>query len=157
MIQYSLICKEGHQFDSWFQSASAYETLKAGGHLVCSVCGCADVSKAVMAPRLSIGTTADDQPQQPAPPAQPDADAAVPLLREPTSDVEKAISELRRKVEESSDYVGDKFTEQARAMHLGEAPERSIFGEARPEDAKALVEEGVPVMPLPFRPKKKSN
>lgn len=83
-------------------------------------------------------------------------DAATPMaLSAPGSDAERALAEMRRKVEENSDYVGDRFVEEARSMHLGDSPERSIYGEARLDDARALAEEGVPVMPLPFKPKKK--
>lgn len=82
-------------------------------------------------------------------------DAAPVALSAPGSDAERALAEMRRKVEENSDYVGDRFVEEARSMHLGDTPERSIYGEARPEQARALIEEGVPVMPLPFKPKKK--
>lgn len=140
MISYSLICDQGHDFDSWFQSASAYDALEKAGHLSCAVCGSAQVRKAVMAPRVST----------------PAKDEAAPMaLSAPGSDAEKALSELRRKVEENSDYVGDRFAEEARSMHLGDTPERSIYGEANLQQAKALAEDGVPVMPLPFAPKKK--
>lgn len=81
--------------------------------------------------------------------------AAPMALSAPGSDAEKALAEMRQKVEENSDYVGDKFVDEARAMHLGDKPERSIYGEANLQQAKALAEEGVPVMPLPFKPKKK--
>lgn len=70
-------------------------------------------------------------------------------------EVDTAIAKLRAHVEENSDYVGQDFTKQARAMKDGEAPERSIYGEAKLEDAKALIDEGVPVIPLPFTPKRK--
>ena len=140
MIKYTLRCDQGHDSDSWFQSADAYEALKEAGHLSCAVCGSTEVSKALMAPPVAKGTA-----QAPAPMA----------LSAPGSDAERALSEMRRKVEENSDYVGDRFVEEARSMHLGEQPERSIYGEARPEQARALLEDGVPVMPLPFKPKKK--
>lgn len=80
-----------------------------------------------------------------------------PVLQNPPTEVETAIAELRRKVEESSDYVGEKFTDEARAMHLGDKPERAIYGEARLDQARDLIEDGVPLMPLPFRPKQKTN
>ena len=78
-----------------------------------------------------------------------------PVLKNPASEVERAIQELREKVEASSDYVGTSFASEARAMHLGEKPERSIYGEARLDQAKELLDDGVPLMPLPFQPKKK--
>lgn len=140
MISYTLKCDQGHDFDSWFQSASAYDALEKAGHLSCAVCGSGAVKKAVMAPRVSTGGQ----------------DIAAPVaLSAPGSDAEKALAEMRRKVEENSDYVGDKFVDEARAMHLGDKPERSIYGEANLHEAKALAEDGVPVMPLPFTPKKK--
>jgi hypothetical protein len=71
--------------------------------------------------------------------------------------MEASIAKMRAHVEMTSDYVGSNFTEQARAMKDGSAPERSIYGEANLEDAKALIDEGVPVIPLPFAPKRKLN
>lgn len=140
MIQYNLKCDEGHVTQSWFKSAAAYDTLEASGHLTCSVCGSAKISKALMAP--SVQNHKDDQAPQ-------------PMLHSPEADVERAIAELRTKVEETSDYVGESFVQEARAMHLGDVPERSIYGEARLDQAKELIDDGVPLMPLPFRPKQK--
>ncbi|KIN63863.1 DUF1178 domain containing protein [Sulfitobacter noctilucicola] len=141
MIQYTLKCDQGHHSDSWFQSAAAYDALEKSGHLSCATCGTTKISKALMAPRVSVSEDKEAK--------------TAPVLRDPGSDVEKAVAELRRKVEETSDYVGDKFVTEARAMHLGEKAERSIYGEARLDQAKELIEEGVPLMPLPFRPKQK--
>ncbi|OBY26084.1 DUF1178 family protein [Leisingera sp. JC1] len=168
MIQYSLKCADGHAFDSWFQSAAAFDKLAAGGMVSCAVCGGTKVTKAIMAPRVRPGRKAvsgvgEPEPQAvpaaaPAPAPAPAPAASGPgMLSRPSGEVEKALAELRKKVEENSDYVGDSFVREARAMHLGEAPERAIHGEARLEDARELIEEGVPVMPLPFRPGRKSN
>jgi len=79
------------------------------------------------------------------------------LTAAPASELEAALAALRRQVEENSDYVGMNFAAEARAIHAGEAPERSIYGEARPEEARKLMEDGLPVAPLPFRPRRKSN
>ena len=68
-----------------------------------------------------------------------------------------AIAKLRDHVETNSDYVGGDFAKEARMMHEGNAPERSIYGEAKLEDAKKLVEDGIPALPLPFIPKRKAN
>lgn len=141
MIQYTLKCDKGHEADSWFKSAGAYDALERAGNLSCAVCGSAKVSKALMAPRVTASKKDEKQ--------------STPVLRNPASEVEKALAELRRKVEESSDYVGDKFATEARAMYLGEKPERSIYGEARLDQARELIEDGVPLMPLPFRSKQK--
>ncbi|KIC36473.1 DUF1178 family protein [Leisingera sp. ANG-M7] len=171
MIQYSLKCADGHAFDSWFQSVAAFDKLAAAGMVSCAVCGGTQVTKAIMAPRVRPGRKAvsgvgEPEPQA-APAAAPSPAPAVPapvpsasgpgMLSRPSGEVEKALAELRKKVEENSDYVGGNFVREARAMHLGEAPERAIHGEARLEDARELIEEGVPVMPLPFRPGRKSN
>ena len=145
MIQYTLRCDKDHRFDSWFQSAAAFDALEKAGHLSCAYCGSGDVQKAVMAPRVSTADTA------------PEPEAPVPVLAKPEGEVAKALADLRRKVEENSDYVGTDFATEARAMHEGETPERSIYGEARPDEAKALIDEGVPVLPLPFRPKRRTQ
>ena len=143
MIQFTLKCSDGHQFDSWFQSAEAYETLKSAGHVACAVCGSERVEKAVMAPRISTARKAE-------------AHSAGPLSA-PASPAEQALAALKKHVEKNSDYVGLEFAREARAIHDGEAPERSIYGEAKPDEAKKLIEDGVPVAPLPFRPGRKSN
>ncbi|GHF49000.1 DUF1178 family protein [Seohaeicola zhoushanensis] len=141
MIQYALRCADGHTFDSWFQSADAYERLASAGMVVCAICGGGGVEKAMMTPRVAAS-------REPAPPAK---------LREPASPAEQALAELRRKIEENSEYVGARFVSEARAMHAGDAPERAIYGEARLDEARKLAEEGVPVAPLPFLPNRKAN
>lgn len=139
MIQYTLKCDAGHQVESWFQSAAAFDTLHSAGHLACAVCGSADVGKAIMAPRVS---TARDKPA---------------ALSRPVSDVEKKLSAMRKHVEENAEYVGSKFAAEARSMYLGTTPERAVYGEANGADVKSLIEDGIPVMPLPFVPKIKAN
>ncbi len=144
MIQYSLKCAEGHSFDSWFQSADAYEKLADAGLVSCAVCGGTDVSKSMMAPRVRPArTTASEIEARP--------------LSTPATPAEQALEKLKKHVEETSDDVGLRFATEARAMHDGDIPERPIHGQARPEDAKKLIEDGVPVLPLPFRPTSKSN
>ncbi|MGC1503888.1 MAG: DUF1178 family protein [Sulfitobacter sp.] len=140
MIRYTLKCDQDHHVESWFQSAAAYDALEKAGHLNCATCGSRRITKALMAPRVR---------------ASEDAVTQVPVLSEPAGEKEKALEAFRKKLEETSDYVGDSFTKEARAMHLGDKPERSIYGEARLDQAKELIEEGVPLMPLPFRPKQK--
>jgi len=140
MIRYTLTCADDHQFDSWFADAAAFDSLKAAGHVTCAVCGSSKVDKKLMAPSV-----------------RPARKAAAPKLSEPASPVEEAMAKMRKHVEENSDYVGMSFAKEARAMHDGDAPERSIYGEAKPEEAKALIEDGIPVAPLPFIPKTKAN
>ena len=148
MIQYTLKCADGHTFDSWFQSGAAYDKLAAAGMVACAVCGSSRVSKSIMAPRVRAARDAAPEPTQPAPSGPLSASA---------SPAEQALAELRRKVEQNSDYVGLNFATEARAMHDGDAPERAIYGEANIEEARGLIEDGIPVMPLPFRPGRKNN
>ncbi len=142
MIKYALKCSADHVFESWFASADAYDTLKAGGHISCLICGVQTVSKAIMAPNVSTArsqTVSVDVPE-----TRPD-------------DMVKALSEMREKVEKNATYVGGNFAKEARSMHLGDVPERPIWGEANLAEAKALIEDGVPVAPLPFIPTRKAN
>ncbi|MFD1343796.1 DUF1178 family protein [Litorisediminicola beolgyonensis] len=141
MISYSLRCAEGHSFDSWFASSDAYDSLAAAGHVTCAVCGSDKVEKELMTPRVGKSDTA----------------ATKTPLSAPKSPAEQAIAKLRAEVEKTSDYVGTNFAREARAIHEGSAEERPIWGEARREDAKKLIEDGIPVAPLPFRPTRKSN
>lgn len=144
MIQFSLKCADGHLFDSWFQSSSAYDKLHAAGMVACAVCGSTRVEKAVMAPRVRPSDR-----EAPAPAATP--------LAQPASPQEEALAKLKAHVETNSDYVGDKFADEARAIHDGTRPERAIYGEAKPKEARALVEDGIPVVPLPFRSNRKNH
>ena len=137
MIRYALTCDQDHAFDSWFQSADAFDKLLSAGMITCAVCGTVDVKKSIMAPRVR---TSEDKP-----------------LSAPASPAEQALKELRAKVEANSENVGTDFAKEARAMHEGSAPERSIYGEAKIQDAKALIDDGIPVVPMPFGPNRKSN
>ncbi|MCO8146204.1 DUF1178 family protein [Rhodovulum tesquicola] len=140
MIRYSLDCAEGHRFESWFQSADAFDKLHAAGLVACAICGGSDVAKGLMAPAV-----APDR----APPARP--------LSQPASPAEQALAELRRRIETDSEDVGLRFVKEARDMHEGLTPRRAIRGEARLDEAKKLIEEGVPIAPLPFVPGRKAN
>ncbi|MEM9435129.1 MAG: DUF1178 family protein [Pseudomonadota bacterium] len=144
MIRYALKCGDGHAFESWFQSAEAYDTLRARHLVTCPDCGNAEVSKAMMAPPVRPGRTSAKQDEAP-----------VPV---PKQDPRKeALAKLKAEIEANSDYVGMSFAKEARAIHDGTAPERAIYGEAKPEEAKKLLEDGVPVAPLPFIPKSRTN
>ncbi|MDZ7709033.1 MAG: DUF1178 family protein [Roseovarius sp.] len=138
MIRFSLKCDQGHRFDSWFQSAEGFDRLCDARMLSCSVCGSQDVAKALMTPQVQ-GTR--------------DAQA----LTTPPSAAEQAIAEIRRKVEANADYVGPRFAQEARDMHDGTTPERAIYGEARADEARRLVEDGIPILPLPFSNRRKTN
>ncbi len=143
MIRYRLSCHRGHGFDSWFQSGEAFEKLRSAGAIACPDCGSVRVEKTLMAPEV--------QPSR-------DREAARrPLSAPPQTAREKALAELRRRIEEGTEYVGMNFAAEARAIHAGEAPERPIWGEARGEEARKLIEDGIPVAPLPFLPRPKAN
>lgn len=134
MIRFHLKCDNDHEFESWFQSGDAFEKLNASGMITCTTCGSSHVTKSIMAPAVSTKKA----------------------ITAPKAN-EEGLTKLRKHVEDNADYVGKSFVKEARAMHDGEKPERSIYGEANLKDAKKLAEEGIPVMPLPFIPKKKAN
>lgn len=139
MIRFSLICDANHAFDSWFADSAAFAGLQKAGQLNCPQCGSGKVEKALMAPAVVQSRS------------QPSAQHAAQHQEA------EALAQLRRQVEENSDYVGSDFATEARKMHQGDAPERSIYGEAKLEEAKELIEEGIPVLPLPFLPGRKLN
>ncbi|TKD26291.1 DUF1178 family protein [Rhodobacter capsulatus] len=145
MIRYTLKCDKEHSFDSWFASAAAYEALQARGMVSCTICGSTTVDKALMAPAVRPARKAAAAPAAEAP------------LSAPQTGLEEAFAAMRQAVEANSDYVGVNFVAEARAMHEGAMPERAIHGEARLEEAKALLDDGIPVMPLPFLPKRSRN
>lgn len=145
MIQFTLKCENDHRFDSWFQSATAFDKLHAGGMVTCAVCGSAKVEKALMAPRVQAESR------------QPDKQSGKANLRSPASPAEQALAELRKKIEANAENVGRNFAREARDMHDGLTPERPIYGEARTDEARKLIEDGVPVTPIPFMNSRKSN
>lgn len=147
MIRYALKCAEGHRFDSWFQSATAFERLQATGMIACAVCGSAEVAKDLMAPRVRSGDSSGAV--TPAPDERP--------LSAPAHPAEQMLRRMRTFIETHSENVGGNFAREARAIHAGDAPARPIHGQAQPEEARQLAEEGVPVAPLPFDPEAKSN
>lgn len=144
MIKYTLKCGDDHTFESWFANAAAFDSLKAAGHVVCAVCGSDRVAKAIMAPRVSTGIERVEAPVAQTP-AEPAAQGGADLSR------------MRAEVEKNATYVGKDFARDARDMHLGDVPDRPIWGEASLQEAKSLIEDGVPVAPLPFGPSRKVN
>ena len=152
MIKYTLKCDSGHRFDSWFANASAYDSLRASGHVACASCGSTQIDNAIMAPRVATSRMAPVVPAEDAPAEVPPEGAAPD-----PSEVEAALRSMRAEVEKNATYVGGNFAREARDMHLGDAPDRPIWGEANAREAKALIEDGVPVAPLPFIPTRKAN
>lgn len=147
MILYNLRCRKDHTFEVWFRDSSFYDAQREAGELRCPVCGSKKVEKAIMAPRLASGTAAPADGK--APPEAGGTDEAAVKTR-------RALLDLRKTVEETCDYVGPTFAEEARKMHYGEIEQRSIYGESSPEDAKALAEEGVEVRQIPWLPRENS-
>lgn len=159
MIRYSLKCAAGHHFDSWFQNAMAFSALLTAGQLACPLCGETAIDKDLMAPNL-LGGTRTDEPRADHAEAAAGAGTALPAapnLSDPGSELEVAIAALRKQIAENSEYVGLNFAAEARRMHDGDAPTRAIHGEARLEEARKLIEDGLPVAPLPFLPHRKVN
>jgi hypothetical protein len=160
MIRYALVCRTGHSFESWFQSSAAYDKQAKRGLVSCPVCGDAKVEKAIMSPKLSgTGKRGVAAPPQDAPAAQEapvatagDSKAPVAMMSPQEVEFRTKLKELRDHLTKNADYVGQKFPEEARKMHYGEIEHRSIYGEASPQDAKALHEEGIEFHPLPVLP-----
>lgn len=148
MIRYKLTCDDGHVFESWFQSSDAFEILRDRGLVTCDTCGSPHVQKTLMAPKVAASDKGKAEPRQ---------DMSAGPLTQPGSDMAQMLQKLRAHVEANSTYVGRDFAREARDMHLGDAPERQIHGEASADEARALIEDGVPVLPLPGVPKSKTN
>jgi len=154
VIHYSLACDKGHSFESWFQNSAAYDKQAKRGLIECPMCGSAKVEKAIMAPRLarkdkstSITVAEDAAPSVPA-----EATAPVAMISPQEHEFRVKLKELRDHLTANADNVVKKFPEVARKMHYGEVEHRSIYGEASPQDAKELHEEGIAFHPLPVLP-----
>ena len=158
MIRYALACDKGHVFESWFQSSAAYDKQVKRGLVTCPVCNSAKVEKAIMAPQLSGTRKRGEAPAQPqevsssATATPPEAPAPVAMVSPQERELRKKLKELREHLVKNADYVGTKFPEEARKMHYGEIEHRSIYGEASPDQAKELHEEGIEFHPLPVLP-----
>jgi len=142
MIVFDLACGEGHVFEAWFGSSADYDDQCARGLVSCPICGASDVTKAVMAP--NVGAKGNR-----APAAVPMRSGGTPAPAEMKA-VLAALAQAQAKLLEGSEHVGKRFADEARAIHDGDAPERPIHGQATHAEAKALIEEGVPVAPLPL-------
>src|SRR5215813_12560182 len=162
MIRYALTCAKGHSFESWFPNSAAYDKQAKRGLVSCPVCGDTKVEKAIMAPKLSGTKKRGGAPVSapaPAPVSEPPkADdskapvAPVAMMSPPEREFRAKLKELRDHLTKNADYVGQKFPEEARKMHYGEIDHRSIYGEASPQQAKELHEEGIEFHPLPVLP-----
>ncbi|MCJ2070345.1 DUF1178 family protein [Methylobacterium sp. J-030] len=146
MIRYSLVCEAGHGFESWFPSSDSFDTQAARGLVACPICDSTAVGKALMVP--SIART--DRDRAPAP--TPQAEAPMTLIAEPERQLRAMLKAVREHVVASAEHVGPRFPEEARKIHYGETEGRSIYGEASPAEARALIEEGIDVAAIPVLP-----
>ena len=151
MIRYALACGKGHAFESWFANSAAYDKQAARGLISCPLCGSAKVEKALMSPALGKAGRREVAPTEPAP-VKADEKTPVAVISKHEGELRKKLKELRDHLVKNADYVGEKFPEEARRMHYGEIEHRSIYGEASPDTAAALAEEGIDVHPLPRLP-----
>jgi len=144
VIRYALACDQDHAFEGWFSHSADFDDQARGGLVECPICGSREVRKQIMSPAVAGAKKRGD-----APPADV-AGAKHAMMME-------AMARVRAHVEETFDYVGDTFAREARAIHEGKSEERGIYGEATSAEVKGLVEDGVPVAPLPPEPAKKTE
>ncbi|OAF17217.1 DUF1178 family protein [Bradyrhizobium neotropicale] len=160
MIRYALHCDQHHAFESWFQSSSAYDSQIRRKLVTCPICGSAKVDKAIMAPRI-VGKKGRGRATPPpeaaattAPTTTPEATQSGPtsLMMAQERELRAKLKELRDHIVKNADNVGERFANEARAMHYGDKEHRPIYGEASPEEAKSLIDEGIEVSQLPTLP-----
>jgi hypothetical protein len=138
MIRYQLKCKKDHEFDAWFKDGQTCDRQLARKTIECPVCGNKTVSKALMAPRIGNQEKLQEEKRQMA--------VAAAAMRE-------QLQQIRTKVEENCDYVGDRFADEARKIHYGEADARGIYGEASDSEFDSLSDEGIEVARIPWLPR----
>ncbi|MGH6725830.1 MAG: DUF1178 family protein [Pseudolabrys sp.] len=156
MIRYALVCDNGHAFESWFADSAAYDKQAKRGLVACPHCNSAKVEKAIMAPRIA-GAKKRPAPAKPAAAAAPEPEKTpVAMLSPQEKEVRAKLKDLREQLTKNADHVGASFPEEARKMHYGEAAHRSIYGEASPEEAKRLADEGIEFHPLPILPQERN-
>jgi hypothetical protein len=164
MIRYSLVCERKHEFDIWFQNSADYEHQSGRGLVSCPACGSQHVEKALMRPSLGRGAkkrgdSPAPNPPPPSPPQVPSGEEAktpVAMMSPQEREFRAKLKELREHLTKNAENVGPKFPEQARKMHYGEIEHRSIYGEASPQEAKELLDEGVELHPLPVLPEERN-
>jgi hypothetical protein len=151
MIRYHLRCERGHAFESWFQSSQAYESQEKRNLVNCPSCGSAKVERAIMAPQIVSKKGRDRAAPAPAT-AEATPPASTSLMMAQDHELRAKLRELRDHIVKNADNVGERFPVEARKMHYGDIEHRPIYGEASPEEARSLIDEGVEVSPLPVLP-----
>jgi hypothetical protein len=162
MIRYQLLCEHDHNFEAWFRDSAAFDEQAKHGEIQCPFCGNDNIRKAVMAPAVASRKESQMNPDQQI--AIEAAEKAADDMRA-GGDIQKVadnfmqiVSKLQKHVEETCDYVGDNFAEEARAIHNGDAEERDIYGEATAQETEELLDEGIEVVSIPtLSPKDKAN
>ncbi len=156
MIHYQLRCSADHPFDGWFRDSAAFDDQAARGLLTCPSCGATDVVRALMAPAVGHGRRAPAQVES-ATPAPDTTPSPPPIVGGTLPDqVRAALQRLRAEVEKRCENVGDRFAEEARLIHNGDSPARGIYGEATPEQAERLADDGIEVAQIPWLPRSDS-
>jgi hypothetical protein len=150
MIKFTLACENRHEFESWFQNGGALDLQVEAGLVACPTCGATKVGKAIMAPAIT-GTRHHTAPL-PVPQQQPEAPMKLALRDEKDRELRTMIESLRTRIFAEADDVGARFPEEARKMHNGLVEERPIHGQASFEEARALIEEGIGILPIPVLP-----
>lgn len=145
MIKFSLRCNGKHNFDSWFKSSEAFDKLGASGLLSCPICGSNEVKKNVMTPQVQSSSTHVKEVKN------------KPSFSAPPTPADLMMQKLRNLIDTKFENVGEKFVTEVRAMDAGEIPRRSVIGDASLNDAIELLEDGIPVTPVPWLDKRKSN
>lgn len=133
MILFKLRCATGHEFEAWFRDGATFDRQSARKQVACPDCGDSAIEKAPMAPRVARSASAETAPPSP-------------------QQVRQMLQQLRRQVEANCEHVGDRFAEEARRIHAGDAPARGIYGDASEQDATELAEDGIPVARIPWVP-----
>jgi hypothetical protein len=154
MIRYRLNCTKGHKFEGWFASSTAFDRQAKQGHVTCPRCGTSKVAKALMTPSIAKGGKAKRNAKSADQPRKDDAPAPKPDTKRVAAHSELAATmrKLRAEIEAKSEYVGTRFSEEARKIHYEETPARGIHGEATADEAKSLSDEGIEFFPLPVLP-----
>lgn len=143
MIRYDLICEKGHEFDAWFSDSAAYDAQHKRGFVECAVCGSIKVEKQLMRPNVGAKANRKGEASQPMV-----AGAVDPRMQQMMA----MMREFRAHVEKNAEDVGDKFADEARKIHYNESEKHGIYGNATPDEARDLIEEGIEVHPLPRLP-----
>jgi hypothetical protein len=164
MIRYALYCEHDHPFEAWFASSGDYDVQAARGQVECPMCLSTAVRKQVMSPAISTSRRRSEAvPGAMVPAGSQPADVAGQEVASPEAQAQmrtmmmEALSQVRRHVEDTFDYVGDSFAKEARDIHEGRSEQRGIYGEASPKEVKALLNDGITVAPLPPEPVVKSK